>query len=111
MAAADIVVARSGAITVSEIAVLHKPSILIPSPNVVRNHQEQNAREFERRGAAAVITENELTADGLYDKMTQMLGDKTALRNMSDALAPLAKTDALEKMYELMIKMSEKEGK
>ena len=47
MAAADLVVSRAGAITVSEIAALSKPSILIPSPNVVRNHQEQNAREFE----------------------------------------------------------------
>lgn len=46
MAAADVVVSRAGAITVSEIAALGKPSILIPSPNVVRNHQEQNAREF-----------------------------------------------------------------
>ena len=111
MAAADIVVARSGAITVSEIAVLQKPSILIPSPNVVRNHQEQNAREFERHGAAAVITENELTADKLYDKMMSMLDDKYTLTEMSIALKPLAKTDALRKLYDLMIKMSKKEGK
>ncbi len=111
MAAADVVAARSGAITVSEIAVLKKPSILIPSPNVVRNHQEQNAREFERHGAAAVITENELTADVLYDKMQKMLDDKKALARMSAALEPLAKTDALEKIYELMLKMSEKTNK
>ena len=111
MAAADIVVARSGAITVSEIAVLNKPSILIPSPNVVRNHQEQNARELERHGAAAVITENELTADRLYDKMMTMLDNNDALKEMSAALKPLAKTDALSKMYELMIKMSKKKGK
>ena len=44
MAAADVVVSRAGAITVSEIAALGKPSILIPSPNVVRNHQEQKIR-------------------------------------------------------------------
>ena len=55
MAAADIVIARSGAITVSELAAMGKPSILIPSPNVVRNHQEQNAREFEKAGAAAAV--------------------------------------------------------
>ncbi len=109
MAAADITAARSGAITVSEIAVLRKPSVLIPSPNVVRNHQEQNAREFERRGAAAVITENELTADVLYDKIMRMLDDPAMLKSMSEALAPFAKTDALEKLYGLMIKMSEKE--
>ena len=49
MAAADVVVARSGAITVSELAALGKPSVLIPSPNVVRNHQEQNARKVSLR--------------------------------------------------------------
>lgn len=108
MAAADIVVSRAGAITVSEIAALSKPSILIPSPNVVRNHQEQNAREFEAKNAAALILENELTADILYDKIMGMVSDEKLLAKMSENLKPLAKTDALERIYELMIKMSEK---
>lgn len=111
MAAADLVVARSGAITVSELAALNKPSILIPSPNVVRNHQEQNAREFENNGAAAVILESELTSDVLYKKMMSMAEDEKALIKMSENLRKLAKTDALEKIYELMIKMSEQKGK
>ena len=46
-----------------------KPSILIPSPNVVRNHQEQNAREFENKNAAELILEKDLTSDALYDKI------------------------------------------
>lgn len=111
MAAADVVVSRAGAITVSEIAALGKPSILIPSPNVVRNHQEQNAREFEKKGAARVITESELTADALYDKIMSMTENKATLSEMSENLKPLAKTDALEKIYNLMIKMSEGEHK
>lgn len=106
MAAADVVVARSGAITVSEIAALAKPSILIPSPNVVRNHQEQNAREFEKEGAAAVITEDELTCERLYDQISKMLRDEKALEDMSERLKVMAKTDALEKIYELMEDMS-----
>ena len=108
MAAADIVIARSGAITVSELAALKKPSILIPSPNVVRNHQEQNAREFEKNGAAAVITEAELSAEVLYEKIVSMLEDCDALSDMSENLGKIAKTDALPGIYELMIKMSEK---
>lgn len=108
MSAADVVVARSGAITVSELAALGKPSVLIPSPNVVRNHQEQNAREFEKNGAAEVITEAGLTADVLYKKVTELLEDETKLNEMSDNLIKMAKTDALPKIYELMIKMSEK---
>lgn len=106
MAAADLVISRSGAITVSEIAALGKPSILIPSPNVVRNHQEQNAREFENNGAAAVILESELSSDALYDKMMSMAENKNALLEMSANLRKLARVDALEKIYELMIKMS-----
>ena len=108
MAAADVVVARSGAITVSELAALGKPSVLIPSPNVVRNHQEQNAREFEKNGAAEVITEQELTSDVLYKKVTALLEDEEKLKEMSENLKRMAKTDALPKIYELMIKMSEK---
>ena len=108
MAAADIVVSRSGAITVSEIAALAKPSILIPSPNVVRNHQEQNAREFEKHGAAEVITEAELTPELLYEKITSLLEDKEKLASMGDNLKKIAKTDALERIYELMLKMADK---
>lgn len=108
MAAADLVISRSGAITVSEIAALGKPSILIPSPNVVRNHQEQNAREFENNGAAAVILEQELCGEVLYNKMMSMVENNDALTKMSENLRPLAKTNALEKLYELMKKMTDK---
>ncbi len=108
MAAADLVVSRAGAITVSEIAALGKPSILIPSPNVVRNHQEQNAREFEKNGAAALIVERELNSDVLYDKIMSMVTDKASLDKMSQNLKALAKTDALERIYDLMVKMTAK---
>ena len=106
MAAADVVVSRSGAITVSEIAALGKPSILIPSPNVVRNHQEQNAREFERAGAAEVIVEPELSADALYARIMRMIDDKPYLERMSRNLSRIAKVDALDRIYELMLDMA-----
>ncbi len=108
MAAADVVVSRSGAITVSEIAALGKPSILIPSPNVVRNHQEQNARAFERRGAAEVITEDILTPNTLYERIMKLADDSAARKKMSENLKKLARTDALEKLYDLMLKMAAK---
>ena len=108
MAAADVVISRSGAITVSELAALGKPSILIPSPNVVRNHQEQNAREFEKNGAAEVITEDELTADVLYTRIISMLEDTKKLDTMSENLIKMAKTDTLPKIHELMKKMSDR---
>lgn len=111
MAAADVVVSRAGAITVSEIAALGKPSILIPSPNVVRNHQEQNAREFESRNASALILEKDLTPEALYGKIMSMINDNELLREMSENLKPLAKVDALEKIYALMKKMAKGEIK
>ena len=110
MAAADLVVSRAGAITVSEIAALFKPSILIPSPNVVRNHQEQNAREFEKNGAAALIVEGELTPECLYDKIMSMVTDEDMLNKMSQNLKSMAKTDALEQIYNLMLKMTHKKN-
>lgn len=111
MAAADVVVARSGAITVSELAVLGKPSVLIPSPNVVRNHQEQNAREIEKNGAAVVITEDELSADKLYDTLVELISDKDKLDTMSECALKLAKPNALDKIYELILNMTgKKEG-
>ncbi len=104
MAAADLVVARSGAITVSEIAVLGKPSVLLPSPNVVRNHQEQNAREFEKGGAAVVITEDELTGDRLYESIESLITNREKLQSMSENVKAFAKTDALEKIYKIIKK-------
>lgn len=108
MAAADVVVARSGAITVSELAALGKPAVLIPSPNVVRNHQEQNAREFEKNNAAVVITEAELSGEVLFTRLMDMISDSDKLENMSQNMKRMAKTDALEKLYGLVCDMSEK---
>ena len=104
MAAADLVVSRAGAITVSEIAALGKASILIPSPNVVRNHQEQNAREFERNEAAVVMVEPELSADSLYAKILALTSDKQDLFKMGKNVRKLAKVDALEEIYALIKK-------
>lgn len=102
MAAADLIVSRSGAITLAEIAVLGKPSVLIPSPNVVRNHQEQNARELEKGGAARVLTEDVLTENTLYDTISELISDKELLEEMGENAKRFSKRDALEKIYEII---------
>lgn len=104
MAAADLIVSRSGAITLAEIAALGKPSVLIPSPNVVRNHQEQNARELERGGAARVLTEDVLTETTLYDTISELISDKELLEKMGKNAKRFAKRDALEKIYDIIKK-------
>lgn len=108
MAACDVAVTRSGAITVSELACLNKPAILIPSPNVVRNHQEQNAAEFENGGAAVMIREAELTSDKLLNTITDLCNDSEKLDSMSRNMEAFAKRDALEKIGELVKKMVNK---
>ncbi len=108
MAAADVVVSRSGAITVSEIAVLGKPSILIPSPNVVRNHQEQNARALEKVGACRVLLESELNEGSLYDAINSLANDKKAQDKMAESLKEVACPDALERIYKVVKKITKK---
>lgn len=105
MAAADLVVCRSGAITVAELAVLLKPSIMIPSPNVVRNHQEQNAREVESKGGCEVLVESDLSGAELYKRITDVVSDSEKLNNMSENLKTLKKDDACSAIFELMTKM------
>lgn len=102
MTVADLVICRSGAITLSELSALGKPSILIPSPNVVRNHQEQNAREFEDKNAAKVITEKDLNSDTLYNSITELLNNKEQLDIMSKNVRKFAQKDALEKIYRIV---------
>ncbi len=105
MAACDLVISRAGAITVSEIAAMEKASILIPSPNVVRNHQEQNAREFERNNGARLILESELSGDILYNKIAEMIKNPEELDEIGKNAGKLGKRDALEKIYELILKI------
>ncbi len=108
MAAADLVVCRAGAITVSEIAALGRASILIPSPNVVRNHQEQNAREFEKNNAAIMITEDKLTSEELYNKIVKAIKDEEFLRKLEENAKKLGRRDSLESLCELVFKMAKK---
>ena len=82
MAAADLVMCRAGASTLSELAVLGKPAILVPSPNVTNNHQEKNARVMESAGAARVLLEGEFTAESLYEDICALLRDSAALEEM-----------------------------
>ncbi|MDQ2086878.1 undecaprenyldiphospho-muramoylpentapeptide beta-N-acetylglucosaminyltransferase [Herbivorax sp. ANBcel31] len=103
MAAADLVVSRAGAITISELTALNVPSILIPSPYVTANHQEHNARALEEGGAAIVILEKDVTSDILYNQIMSLAQDKNCLKKMSSNAGKIAITDAIDKIY-LMIR-------
>lgn len=83
LAAADLVISRSGAIFLSEIAYLGKPSVLIPSPNVAENHQEINADRYVNMKAAVKIKENELSKDILKETIEGLIYDEKKLTMMS----------------------------
>ncbi|MDR1465257.1 MAG: undecaprenyldiphospho-muramoylpentapeptide beta-N-acetylglucosaminyltransferase [Oscillospiraceae bacterium] len=100
MAAADLVIARAGASTLSELQAMGKPSILIPSPNVAENHQYHNAKVLADRGAAVLLEESELTPQRLAETVRALLGDPVRLEDMSKAAKALAVTDAAERIYD-----------
>lgn len=79
---ASLIIARSGASTISEILGLQKPSILIPSPNVTNNHQYFNALELYNKGCCELINENELTKEKLYEKIIQIITNFQYKRKM-----------------------------
>lgn len=93
MAAADVVICRSGASTLSELAVMGKASVLIPSPNVTNNQQYKNAKVFADRGAALLIEDQELSGGKLAESMEQILCDSERLRGMERAASTLAVND------------------
>ena len=74
MAAADVVVCRAGASTISELTAIAKPSILVPSPNVTANHQEKNARVLSGQGAAVLLLEKDCPGMELYDPGPELHG-------------------------------------
>ena len=105
MAAADLVICRAGASTLSEISALAKPSIIVPSPNVAANHQEKNARALESRGAAKVLLENECSGEILFELVVEMLSDKDLLLSMSQNLLSIAILDAADRIYNTVLEV------
>ncbi len=94
LAAADVAVQRSGASTVSELAVVGLPSILVPLPGATGDHQTGNARRFADAGAATVIPDAELDEVRLGQELDRLLADEGARRAMSEAARLLARPDA-----------------
>lgn len=102
LAAADLAVCRGGAITVSELAALGVPSILVPSPFVAENHQEYNARALERKGAAVVILQNQLTSEILSGQIQKLITNKELRVKMTANAKKAGIRDASESIYSLL---------
>jgi len=101
----DIIVARSGAMTITEISNLGKPSILIPLPNVSQDHQLHNAKVLEKVGAAKIILDNEVNENILNNLLDEIVLDKVKIKNMGENAYKLRILDAEEKIYEEITKI------
>ena len=88
-AAADLVVSRSGAGTVSELCLVAKPVLFVPSPNVAEDHQTKNARALETKGAAVVVPDAECQTKAM-PRAVELLADRETLAAMSRNLEALA---------------------
>lgn len=96
----DLVISRSGALTVSEITACGKACILIPSPNVTGNHQYFNAKVVADKGGAILIEEKDLTDEKLLSAILRLKNSKETLNAMAKASASAGKLDAVDIIYD-----------
>lgn len=102
LAAADLVICRAGAITISELQAQGKASILIPSPNVAKNHQYYNAMALVKKQAANIIEEKDLSGENLIKTVKYMLSDKSKLKQYSKHAKDMAILDATQRIYAII---------
>ena len=107
----DLIVARSGAMTITEISNLGKPSILIPLPNVSNNHQLHNAKVLEKVNAAKIILNDELNNENLNKEIKEIVLNKEKTNEMRKNALKVATTDAEEKIYKEIKKLKKEENK
>ncbi|MBC7339795.1 MAG: undecaprenyldiphospho-muramoylpentapeptide beta-N-acetylglucosaminyltransferase [Firmicutes bacterium] len=111
LAAADLVVGRAGAMTVAEVTVRGLPAILIPSPNVVGRHQDFNARQLEKEGAARVIPEDRLDGQALAHMVNAILGDTSLREAMARSSRRLGRPDAARRVAEVVVQAALRPGR
>ena len=108
MNACDLVIARSGAMTITEVSIVGKPSIFIPLPHVSNNHQEYNARVLENVGAAKIILNKDLTPEKLNNEIEQIIGDEKKIATMGEKAKKIAVNNVEDKIYEEIEKLLKK---
>lgn len=105
LSAADLVICRAGAITLSELQAQGKAGILIPSPNVAENHQFHNAMAMVNRGAARIIEEKDLTAEKLTQTVDAIFENETTAKEIGKNAAAMGILDANERIYNVILKV------
>ena len=101
----SLVVARSGAMTLTELALFGKPAIFVPLPSSSSNRQEDNARVFENNGAAKIILNNNLNEDNLNNEIKNIILNKLMLEKMGKSAKKMAVYDVEERIYKEIEKL------
>ncbi len=104
--ACDLVVSRAGATALAEMAVVGRPSILVPYPFATEGHQMKNARAVERAGAALVVPDDELDGDLLAERIRALLTNRDELAAMADAAKTLARPDAADRVARAVLALA-----
>ena len=104
----DLVISRAGAGTISELAAIQKPNILIPSPYVANNHQFHNALSVKEAGAGELIEEADLTSDLLKMRINKILYDEKYNKQMQNNLKKIAINDSSTIIYNILKELSNK---
>ena len=107
----DLIVARSGAMTITEISNLGKPSILVPLPNVSHNHQLYNAKALENIGASKILLNDNLTGNLLNEQIEKIVLNKNILLKMGEKALSMATSNVEEKIYDEIKKVCKKGSK
>lgn len=108
MAAADIVICRAGAMTISELAAAGKCSVLIPSPNVTNNQQYKNAKVLADKGAATLLSENGQLGQNLQDVVSQLVENADLRRQQSEKIGGFAVSDTNKRIFQDIQKLIQK---
>ena len=105
MRAADLVLCRAGASTISELTALGVPALIVPSPYVTNNHQEKNARVLEAAGGAVVLLERDSSGQALFQTACGILHDAQRRAAMEKDMASLGIRDATERIYQTVLEL------
>ncbi len=103
MCAADLIISRAGAMTITELTEIGRPSVLVPYPNAAENHQYYNALTLVNENAAVLIEDKDLTKARLVEEVSRLYSDKARLAMMEENARKLKKSDAADTILSMLI--------
>lgn len=107
MCAADLIISRAGAMTITELTEIGRPSVLVPYPSAAENHQYYNALTLVNENAAVLIEDKDLTKARLVEEVSHLYSDKARLAMMEENARKLKKSDAADKILSMLIDLTE----